>query len=152
MKSKRNKRRKHNTLFIVALMILFIVSSCKSNDNTELYEDLLGKPKNHCVKVVTMGERQKFDGPTVHFYFILCPTELKRILAQRDYDMKVIVKSEMLHNESLDFGNPDPKWWTPSKLGDSCFMYTYFAQDIDRAEHLYVSIDSTKAYYRDDRF
>ena len=117
-----------------------------------MYLDFLGKPENNCAKVLNSEDRQAVDDASAHLYFKICPSELRRILGQRLYDKKVILKSEAYSNENVTYGGNIPKWWTPSKLGDSCILYTYFDQNKDWAEHLYVSFDSITVYYRDDRY
>lgn len=140
------------SLYLISSVTCFFASCGLSRNGEQMYLDFLGEPTKNCVNVVTSEDRQAIDDASAFLYFKICPAELKRILNQRDYDKKILAKSEAYSDETVTYGGIIPNWWTPSKLGDSCILYTYFDQNTDWAEHLYVSFDSTAVYYRDDRY
>ncbi|MEP7255814.1 MAG: hypothetical protein ABI666_08545 [Ferruginibacter sp.] len=139
-------------LYLFSLVVCFLNSCGVQRNGEQMYLDFLGEPIKNCVKVLNSEDRQAIDDASANLYFKICPSELKRILNQRSYERKIIPKSEAYSDENITYGGNIPKWWTPSKLGDSCILYTYFDKNIDWAEHLYVSFDSTTVYYRDDRY
>jgi hypothetical protein len=153
MKMNRNKFYLLFYLFPSYLFATTILTSCGGHrDGNQLYHAFLGEPIENCLQILEFKDRPTIDGASAYLYFNVCPEELKRILTQQDYTKTVYSKKNAILIETATYGGIIPKWWTPSKLGDSCIQYQYIHQNEDRAETLFVSFDSTKAYYRDDRY
>jgi hypothetical protein len=153
MKINRNKSYLLFYLYSNFLFTAIFLTSCGPyRDGNQLYLAFLGEPIENCLQILEFKDRPTIDGASAYLYFNMCPAELNRILTQRDYTKTVYSKKNAISIETATYGGIIPKWWTPSKLGDSCIQYQYLDDDEDWAETLFVSFDSTKAYYRDDRY
>lgn len=138
------------TYILFLIFFLIALNSCwPTRDGNKLYKDFFGTPIKGCAEIMEFRDHQAVDDASAYLYFKLCPSELKRILSQNKYIKEIITRKEALEHETITYSGGIPKWWTPSKLGDSCIRYHYVNQDEKRREFLYVSNDSTTVYYVD---
>jgi hypothetical protein len=132
------------------LSIAISMPSCRSGRNgKQLYISLFGESSENCSQIINFQNHEAFDDASAWLSFKTCPAELKRILSKTHYEKKIITSRYAHEDETITFSGPIPKWWTPSKLGNSCIKYEYYNQTENTARRLYVSIDSSFAYCRD---
>lgn len=117
----------------------------KERTGGEIYTALFEQSPNNCVTVQNKKD-QYVPGLDccIWLEFSTCPAELKRILQQEDYTMKI--QNSAAINISGD--NEKPAWWKPEQLGDTVL---FFSCDIEgkRLQQLISSKDSTKVFYCD---
>ena len=112
----------------------------KPRTGMEIYESLLGKPETNCVEILNYEDQTvpKID-IAILLHFKTCPKELKRILAQKEFEFEKIKTSEQSDEKS---------WFKPEKMGDSILTFKYY--DINgNGQEIYSSKDSTEVYLKD---
>jgi hypothetical protein len=120
----------------------------KSRTGEKIYADLFGRTSRNCLDVINYKD-QSVPGLDCCIWLEIksCPEEVKRIVMQSEYEM---ILADSLH---LKFNQPNsseqPVWWTPAALGDSAIIFKYQDKKEDRVQILFVSLDSTRAYYFD---
>lgn len=112
----------------------------KPRTGMEIYESLLGKPETNCVEILNHQDQTvpKID-VAILLHFKTCPKELKRIVAQKEFEFDKIKTSEL---------SSDDDWFKPEKMGDSILTFKYY--DINgNGQEIYSSKDSTEVYLKD---
>ena len=143
------KRSYKKVSFVLTFLVVLFISSCwPGRSGKKLYSDLFGESTANCLQIIKSQDHQSIDDASAWLYFKTCSAELDRIVSQFDYSKKIITKTEAHEDETVTYGGTIPKWWTPSKLGDSCIKYEYQDQEEDRVRRLYVSMDQTMVYCR----
>jgi hypothetical protein len=82
--------------------------------------------------------------------FNTCPEEAARILAQKNYQFSKMDK------EGIRFAEPameeKPNWFAPVSLGDSALVFKVNIPKEKRESLLFLSTDSSRAFYCDIKF
>jgi len=135
---------------ILTFLVAFFISSCgPGRSGKQLYISFFGEPIDSCVQIINSQDHHSFDDASAWLNFTTCSSELDRILSQEDYSKKIITKQEAFDDETATYGGTIPKWWTPSKLGDSCIKYEFYYEQENTARRLYVSMAQEIVYCRD---
>jgi len=131
-----------SSIVLPSLFVSFFVSSCGSNRNgKKLYVSFFGSPTTNCIQIINSQDHQSFDDASAWLHFKTCSAELTRLLSQKEYSKKIYPQQEAFLDETATYDGKIPKWWTPSKLGDSCNIYEYFDREENTGRRPYVSID-----------
>ena len=147
--------------FITSILLLFLftgTAKIKSDvskmihnslpkNPTTVYGVLFGKPQDNCVSVINLKDQviPAIDC-CIWMELQMCPAELKRILALRNYTMASVNTSD-----SLNYLNPfkdRPSWWTPELLGDRLIKYQVVFNE-SKQQTLFINLDSTHLYLCD---
>jgi hypothetical protein len=145
------KKAGFTIIFALTFGVLTTIG-CIDRTNKQLYIDLLGRPIENSTRLINSRDFQDFDGGSAYLYFQTTSAELNRILLQGQYSKKIIAKQRAVEIETIKYSGSIPKWWTPSRLGDSCIQFQNVDEHIDRAQLIYCTFDSTTVYYIDNRW
>lgn len=124
-----------------------VIHNSIPKDSKAVYSVLFAKPIENCVRVINFKDQviSKIDC-CIWMELQLCPSELKRIIALRNYTKARLNKSDSLI--FLKSFNDRPLWWAPQLLGDSLIKYNIkFNQD--KEQTLFLGLDSTHVYLCD---
>ena len=126
-----------------------ISGAFRKRTGLEMYSALFGNPVNKCLAVLNQQDQYipRIDC-CIWLEFRTCPTELNRIIQQKEYVSRVFAAMDT--TSYMPGFSPIPEWWKPQRLGDSVIVI----QDIDlndpnHAKILIIPKDSTHAFYCD---
>ena len=125
---------------VTILPPLCLVYSClKGRSGEEIYEAISKSPKPDCVKIISHKDAHvPFIDNDILLYFHTCPQEMKRIISLNKYEVS---------KEATFFPSPitiDSSFHLTS-MGDSVWI---FKRPLGGgAVEIYMSLDSTQAYY-----
>ncbi|TDX83101.1 hypothetical protein [Epilithonimonas xixisoli] len=112
----------------------------KPRTGMEIYDSLLGKPETNCVEILNYQDQ---TAPIIDYAILLhfktCPQELKRILAQKEFEFEKIKTSGL---------SSDDDWFEPEKMGDSILTFKYYDTN-GNGQEIYSSKDSTEVFLKD---
>jgi hypothetical protein len=124
-----------------------ISGTYKLRTGEEIYVAIFGKASPDCLKIRNYQDQTvPIIDDAILLEFTTCPEELKRILSQNQFTSK---------KESTRFwtrGSSNLHWWKPETLGDTVLLYDYSSPDYKRNQHLIVSLDSSRVFYKDVLF
>ena len=114
---------------------------------TTVYAVLFGKPQDNCVSVINLKDQviPAIDC-CIWMELQMCPAELKRILALRNYTVARVNTSDS--SIYLKPFKDRPRWWTPQLLGDSLVKYQVVLNE-SKEQTLFINLDSTHLYLCD---
>jgi len=142
-------------VIFVGLLGVLLACNLPQRSHEKIYAAMFGKPGDSCVEMLQSRDAIALDDGMIYIHFKACPNEVKRILALVPYKFEGMSTSSM-KIESIDTTANDadmipyrPNWWRLNSLGDSCLKYEYIHKDEDRAQVLFISIDSTEVFYKD---
>lgn len=154
------RKRLNSIVVAIALFMLFVVCGgiaaykvvhksivnvqkiAANRTGTEVYTAVFGTPIKNCVNVYHyMDPVVPIIDNALMLHFHACPNEMRRILELHKNDML----GKKIAKEAGPFGFAD--WFTPEKLGDSILLFSDTGAKM--RTQLYVSTDSTEAYYID---
>ena len=120
-----------------------ISDSLKQRTGDEIYAALFdGKPDKCTVVLEKQDQILPVIDVAIYLHFKTCEAELNRILKQQRYEMRVLVNKE----KDTSSSTLDPIWFTPSKMGDSIYVYTYKKDDFGNYQTLFVSKMKDEVY------
>ncbi|WP_290793775.1 hypothetical protein [Flavihumibacter sp. UBA7668] len=116
-----------------------------------IYTSLFGKSTNTCSKVINSKDAiLPVIDCCVWIEFTTCPEEAARILAQHNYQFT------KMNREGIRFAEPGiaekPNWFAPVSLGDSALVYKINLPKEKRESLLFLSTDSSRAFFCDIKF
>ena len=113
----------------------------KPRTGNEIYESLLGKQETECIEILNYQDQTvPVMDYAILLHFKTCPKELKRILAQKEFEFEKIKTSEEQNNDEI--------WFKPEKMGDSILVFKYYDTN-GNGQEIYSSKDSTEVYLKD---
>jgi hypothetical protein len=121
----------------------------KPRTGREAYVALFGEPVDSCLKVLNLKDQivPRLDC-CIWLEFETCPSELKRVLAQKTYATKSITsfdQSKYASNQSQA-----PAWWKPDVLGRNFTECLHENETAPGAyQVLFFAKDSSHAFYCD---
>jgi hypothetical protein len=121
----------------------------KGRSGSEIYEALFGAPQQNCVQVINKKDQlvPRLDC-CIWLEFKSCPTELRRIIAQGEYKKSVMAAKDT--TSYIPNYSPRPEWFKPAILGDSIVILQHYnPENPNRDQILFISKDSTRAFYCD---
>ncbi|MBL7770715.1 MAG: hypothetical protein JNK20_17180 [Flavipsychrobacter sp.] len=116
-----------------------------------IYTDLFGNTNQSCLQVINSKDRVvPLVDCCIWLEFTTCPQEAARIIAQHPYQFT------KLNKEGIQFAEPavneKPSWFVTAALGDSALAFKFTDPKAKSEQLLFLSTDSTRAYYCNLRF
>ncbi|MES2649261.1 MAG: hypothetical protein V4717_20450 [Bacteroidota bacterium] len=149
------------TICLTSILILFLytgigkikagisrlIHNSLPKDSKTVYSVLFGKPLDECVNVINFKDQvlPKIDC-CIWMELQLCPSELQRIIASRNYTKSIVIKSDSVNVLRPYSGRPG--WWNLQLPGDTIVKYN-IVFDQDREQTLFVSPGNTHIYICD---
>jgi hypothetical protein len=121
----------------------------RERSGREIYQALFGTPEHDCVIVRNKKDQviPRLDC-CIWLEFTTCPDELRRIIAQQQFNQSIISTSDTV--APLPDYNPRPEWFKPKLLGNSINILRHYNSDNpNRDQLLLFSKDSTHVFYCD---
>lgn len=116
-----------------------------------IYSSLFGNSTSNCSNVINSKDAiLPVVDCCVWIEFTTCPEEAARIIAQHDYQIS------KMNKEGIRFAEPGiaekPNWFAPVSLGDSALVYKINLPEEKRESLLFLSTDSSRAFFCDMKF
>lgn len=117
----------------------------------QIYTSLFGNSVDACSKIINAKDAVvPVIDCCIWLEFSTCPGEAARIIAQNNYQSALLAKKE------IQFAEPGiaekPNWFAPASLGDSALVFKSIRTQEKRETLLFLSTDSSRAFYCDLNF
>lgn len=122
-----------------------ISKSLEPRTGEEIYATLFDGNPNECTNVIEKQDQvvPKID-VAIYLHFLTCSKEIKRILAQHEYELTKLSTKDFRDADESGVG-----WFTPKSLGDSVLVYEYKKDELGNGQILYVSTEMDEVFCKD---